>query len=109
MTGAFDATQALDKFCHQAKEEGRKEVGELLWLCSSDLFVQATFGNGLLGSKGLIELIERGAVRAQDLGVSSHIKKNMGVILWRCSPDTLEFLDADFDCGDAFVILEMWD
>src|SRR5262249_54166929 len=75
----------------------------------SRLWQRALRRGGPVRIKLGVEAVERRAVRADDLFVLTHIKKDVGMIIGRRRTNTHEFRSADLYDRHAGVVLEVGD
>src|SRR6476659_3723260 len=59
------------------------------------------------GFKGWIVVVQRRAIRTDQIRPIAHIEINVRMVEGRRGAHALEFLDADLDAVDAFVVYEM--
>src|SRR5471032_3221285 len=71
------------------------------------------FGQGAFGRPSRVRIehrvvtVERRAIRTDDLVVAAHVEKDMRVVERRLGAHAHEFARADFDLGQAGIIVEM--
>jgi hypothetical protein len=69
----------------------------------------ALWGTGLSGAEIGRETVQCRAIRADDFAIVAEIKKDVRMIEWWIGPDAHEFLRADFNNGDAGIVMEVGD